>query len=155
MHADGSHIRRLTTHAGEDEDPAWSPDGRRIAFARRTSTTGIGLAVMNADGSHVRILVADGLDSSLTFNVSPTWSPNGVQIAFIRNGGPGRLWLVNVDGTNVHPLIATDENDETDPAWSPDGSRIIFLRHHPCGGNCDVPSLLTVKPDGTGEQTVC
>jgi TolB protein len=137
MRADGTGARRLTRRTGTDEMPAWSPNGKRIAFLR----SGVGLAVMGADGRDVRILVRDGLGVTS----SPSWSPDGKQIVFVREG---ELWVVGPGGGGLRRLTTT-ELDETDPDWDPDGSRIVFVLHHPCGGNCDVPGLFAVRPDGT------
>jgi Tol biopolymer transport system component len=147
MRTDGSNIRRLTRHAGADQDPAWSPDGRRVAFARQTQT-GIAIATMYPDGSHVHVLLGDG------YNTNPAWSPDGRRIVFARDCVPCAAYVINADGTGLRRLVAGDSNDETDPEWSPDGSLISFLQHHWCGGNCDVPTLETVAPDGSNQNTI-
>ena len=65
--ADGSHPRRIATNAF---DPAWSPDGRQIAFARPVAKGNTEIYVINADGSRPRRLtVNSGLD------LAPTWQP--------------------------------------------------------------------------------
>jgi Tol biopolymer transport system component len=135
--ADGSRARKLAAGVA----PAWSPSGRRIAFTRNGR-----LAVMNTDGSGFRTLVAKGS----SFNQSPSWSPNGRQIVFVRDSD---LWVVSSAGAGLRQLTAT-ELDEADPDWAPGGSRIVFTRHHPCGGSCDVPGLVTIRPDGTNEVEI-
>ena len=51
MNADGSGVKRLTTAAAHDEDPAWSPDGKRIAFVSSVSQRNGEIYVMNANGT--------------------------------------------------------------------------------------------------------
>jgi hypothetical protein len=129
--------------------PAWSPDGSQIAFAR-----GGGIWIANADGSGTRRL-ADGEE--------PAWSPNGRDLAFVRDGG---MYVLTINGaTNAltpgdHPDFAPDgrlayDLDGTvyagltplvpgiDPAWSPDGLSLAFVRDG---------ELFTAAGDGTGEQ---
>lgn len=69
MGADGGNARRLTSNLFADIDPAWSPDGKRIAFASDRSGS-LQIYTMNADGSDVRSVT--GGPGSYT---SPTWSP--------------------------------------------------------------------------------
>ena len=62
MKADGSHQRQITFNALDDESPAWSPDGRRIAFARDfdpiRGEVDFDLFTMNADGTDQRNLTS-------------------------------------------------------------------------------------------------
>ena len=75
MNADGSGQRRLTRNPARDMDPAWSPDGRRIAFDRGGTQQ---IWLMNPDGSGQRSLTpAAGWRSR-----DPDWSPDGRKIAF-------------------------------------------------------------------------
>jgi Tol biopolymer transport system component len=118
MHADGTGQRALTTPAANDAEPAWSPDGRKLAFVTNTGD----LAVMNADGSGRRILARDGPATDWY----PKWSPDGTRIVFERTpahvGVPG-LYVINADGTDKRRLSPPGYH----PAWSPDGKRIVFV----------------------------
>ncbi len=106
MDADGSGPRNLTQNPAKDVRPAWSPDGRRIAFvSRRDGNSEI--YVMNADGSGKRNLTRDRANDDY-----PTWSPDGRRIAFLR--GPPQaasrdrygyhLYVVNADGSGLRRL---------------------------------------------------
>lgn len=78
MSADGRDLRRVTGDTVWEEDPTWSPDGRKIAFAGtppRGSRRDI--YVVNADGSGLRKLLLNDSD-----NREPEWSPDGSRIAF-------------------------------------------------------------------------
>lgn len=76
MNADGSKQRRVSRVFGEY--PAWSPDGRKIAFDRNTfGPTGWDIWVVNADGSHPRPLIASRADEQ-----GAAWSPDGKTIAY-------------------------------------------------------------------------
>ena len=77
MDPDGKALVQLTGDVGDDDDPAWSPDGTRIAFSsNRGGTTSI--YVMNADGSDVQ-----RLSTGTKTERHPTWSPDGRFIAFM------------------------------------------------------------------------
>lgn len=69
MRSDGSGQRRLTQTPGPDVDPAWSPDGRKIAFASRRAGRS-DIYVMNADGSSPRRLTRKPFDEA-----QPAWQP--------------------------------------------------------------------------------
>lgn len=139
MNADGSHQHRLTSdHGGVSApsklyyqlDPAWSPNGRLIAFASQRDGPSH-LFVVGVDGKHTRRLTSGaGPDRH------PTWSPDGRRIAFVR-GNTGALEVMNANGTGVHRITRPADAAVGDPAWSPDGRWIA----------CD----LRVPGDTTGE----
>ena len=100
MSADGSDVRRVAPKATSGE-PAWSPDGRRIAFrifdGRRFESAGNSdLFVVNADGSGLRRLTR-GAANVRWF----AWSPDGRTVAFLRNR---EVYMVNADGTGERRL---------------------------------------------------
>ena len=107
---DGSGLRRLTRKPG-DRSPAWSADGRRLAYQRRGD-----LYVTRSDGSRLKQLTA-----GRAFDSQPAWSPNGRWIAFVRGGN---LWLMRSDGTGPRALYVAGRANR--PSWSPDGRRIAF-----------------------------
>jgi Tol biopolymer transport system component len=80
----GLGFKQLTKATSPSQAPAFSPDGKQVAFAR----VGVGIFSMNVDGSRVRALTTNGRDSF------PAWSPDGKQIAFIRPLASG--WKVYV-----------------------------------------------------------
>ena len=137
--ADGSNQINLTQNPASDTEPAWSPDGSRIAFVRDSSA----IWAMNADGSDPVELTAGEGDDTL---YSPRWSPDGTRIAYVRFAlSIGyRMWVIDaVGGEPIDLARASGINF----AWSPDGTKIAF--EGPSGGNADI---FTMNSDGT-EQT--
>jgi len=142
---DGSGQTRLTTDGRIYLDPDVSLDGRQIAFSGWTARFGIGIFVMNADGSGLTSVVDRSFDSK------PSWSPDGTRIAFLSNNdgpfGPvPRVFVVNVDGTGLRQLSPEDPDQnfwffDDSPSWSQDGSQVLFIR---------AGMLQVINADGTG-----
>ena len=123
MNPDGSGIARLTNSAGPDVAPAWSPDGKRIAFVSLRHDSFGEIYVMNADGTGVRrVTESDGIDTS------PTWSKDGKRIAFVsmRNDPFGDIYTVNDDGSDVS-RVTDYAGADAEPSWSADGKQIAFV----------------------------
>ena len=149
MTADGGSQERLTEERGDPSsptglffqvEPAWSPDGSRIAFASKREGS-FDVYSMAADGTEARRLTRSGDDED-----DPSWSPDGRRIVF--SGGNARdLLVMNADrGGGVRPLVTGDETD-TQPAWSPDGRWIAFVRRQP---GTSIRELWLTRADGTG-----
>jgi Tol biopolymer transport system component len=118
--SNGSGMQGLTGLPTIDQDPAWSPDGTKIAFtSNRDGNPEI--YTMTADGSHTLRLTTQVADDR-----RPTWSPDGTKIAFASSrDGNGEIYVMGADGSNQTRLTRNDVYD-SDPAWSPDGSKIAF-----------------------------
>ena len=142
VHPDGTRPRQLTTNPGFDLSPAWSPDGKRIAFSssnyRSYRGGSFGIFVMDDDG-------ANQLRLTSGFDFGPSWSPDGSRIAFQRDSA---IWLMNADGTNAVPLVGGSLYG-SGPDWSPDGKRIAFSRL----GN-GITGIWTIGADGSNPVRV-
>ena len=115
---DGRDLRRLTRTRAIEVSPAWSPDGKRLAFVS-DKTGAPHIYVMNRNGSSVERLTYGG-----SYNTSPAWSPDGRWIAYeTRVGGQFDIWLIDPDGGVNVPLITHPRSDEG-PAWAPDSRKL-------------------------------
>jgi Tol biopolymer transport system component len=121
---DGSDLRRLTDNDVFDNDPAVSPDGRYVAFARRVHGRGQ-IFSMRIDGTHVRRLTRDKRRNRL-----PAWAPGGHRLAFISAHAQSlkrEIFTVSAQGGRQRRLTH-NEATETVPVYSPDGNWIAFVR---------------------------
>jgi TolB protein len=127
IRATGKGITELTKGDRLDTDPAWSPSGKRIAFARPTrpdSDTGsvFDVFTIRPDGSGLHRLTKGSSDAQ-----APSWSPDSKRIVFRRTkpGGHPQAWTMRADGKHLHKLTHVD-NGVYEPAWSPNGKLIAF-----------------------------
>ena len=139
--ASGRDVAELTDGQEQSADlPAWSPDGRQVAFVRFVGEDEPPeLYIMDADGSDLRHVATD-------FS-SPSWSADGERLAVT---GPGSYWAA------VYTLSATGSGNpvrladsSASPAWSPDGSRIAYVGL--AGGDY---TLRVMNADGSGVQAI-
>jgi Tol biopolymer transport system component len=118
IRSSGAGLKRLTKGQYPSIAPAFSPDGRRVAFAR----AGVGLVTMDVNGKALRRLTTNGRDSF------PAWSPDGKQIAFVRPGNAAwSIYVMSSSGGRQRRLTKAPPSGR--PTWSSGGLLI------PSGGD--------------------
>ena len=158
MNADGSGQRRLARISSYGTPPAWSPDGRRLAFVVGRGGPKTEIYVVNSDGSgQQRLTRTRGLEGS------PVWSPDGRKLAFLRIGNREHhgLYVINADGSGERKL--TDEAlwaGLSAPDWSPDGRKILFVSTRDGPPGCDFwrpacnTEIYVANADGSGQRNL-
>lgn len=127
----GMNMKRLTSESGTDDEPAWSPDGLRIAYRHLDPSTGrSSIWVMDADGAN-KVPVSADLDATTSVG-SPAWSPDGTRlaVAVTKSSGTSGIWTLRADGTDWREVASSAAGFDAMPSWSPDGARIAFTRRY-------------------------
>jgi TolB protein len=108
----GRLVRRLTI--GEDFDPAWSPDGRRLFFTRYEAGADPELYLVNATGSGLRRLTRNNAE-----DFAGGWSPDGRLLLFTSNrAGPRQVFVMRPDGTGAQNVSRSEAADWA-TSWQP------------------------------------
>jgi Tol biopolymer transport system component len=146
MSANGTNVQRVTHNTATETDLNWSPTGR-IAFVHEPPGGGDrDIYSIKPDGTGVENLTHDTANDE----VQPDYSPDGSKIVYAGPHHPsgsvgGDLWIMNANGTNVHPLDheSNGYSDGSYPAWSPNGQMIAFAANNGTGhpGVWKVPAV--------------
>jgi hypothetical protein len=100
----------------QDQEPAWSPTGARLAFARHNS-----IFLASPNESTVASALKNGLGGD------PAWSPDGARIAAITASEPHRVRLIDADGDGIATELPVSASLYSDVRWSPDGSHVVYV----------------------------
>jgi Tol biopolymer transport system component len=151
IHPNGSGRDDLSTsctgHCRIDDDPAWSSNGKRIAFTRvfRNDLEEVDLMVMRADGTHVRY-VTHHARFTRNEDWAPQWAPNGKRLVFHRVDKKRELsaiFTIRLDGTGIRRVTPWRIDAHGEPDWSPNGRWINYESYR---GPC------LVHPNGEGRH---
>ena len=116
-----AQLTKLTPDTTSASDPAFSPDGSRIAFVSQRDGNAE-IYIMNADGTGSTRVTNDPQPDG-----RPSFTPDGQALVFhsARNGGKQQIWAVSVDGSGVTQL--TRDSVNSSPTISPDGQTIAYV----------------------------
>ncbi|MFQ5704528.1 MAG: protein kinase [Gemmatimonadales bacterium] len=134
----GSTIRRLTSFAGWEMGPSWSPDGNMVAYTHIVAGNA-DIATLSLGGGDPHVLTAEPTDET-----NPRWSPDGSKIAFLSDRGSGtNVYWIPPTGGAERKLVETNIPFLDNPwdwfgalgatPWSPDGQELLFSRLHQTG----------------------
>ena len=119
VNVDGTGLKQLT-FGGNDNDPAWSSDGSKMAFRRGEGFNWFqrkhrrSIWIVNIDGTNLNRITPYGDDFS-----QPAFSPDGTKIACTRRPEYS-VWVVNIDGSNLKKVV----EKASSPKWSLDGNKL-------------------------------
>jgi TolB protein len=143
MDSDGAAARPLTPDGQTSLSPAWSPDGRRMAFTKLVQGRG-GIFVQTIATGEVSQL--PGTDVGL--NITPMFAPDGQQVVYARSDEKGTdIFVVPLGGGAPQRLTVGRFADNLSPTYSPDGRRIAFI-----STRAGPPQLYVMGADGTEQE---
>jgi Tol biopolymer transport system component/serine/threonine protein kinase len=126
-----TNIRQLTSSAGVEDHPAWSPDGQVLAYAANSDSDVYGgnwdIWVTQLDGGEAVNRTADHTGDDR----HPRWSPDGSQIAFWSSRDGGGFFVMPAIGGRPRRVAATGSpaTEVSPPQWSPDGSELAVVAY--------------------------
>lgn len=156
VNLDGSGRQPIAFDAAPFPQPAWSPDGKMVAFVGylRIQFDFPAIKVVAGDGSDERFLDERFLAGPL--GESPRWSPDGTAIAYTNGGDrsfPKTIHIVGPDGRGDHAVGPRNKLDAIAPAWSVTGRQLTYLAA-PAGVESQQGELWRVDRSGRGRHPI-
>ena len=135
VNVDGGGLRQLTSGPDFDENPSFSPDGKKVVFDRRPSAGRAHIFVVNIDGTGLRQLTSGSFNDS-----EPVYTPSGRRIVFVSDRDHdvrtdrSDIFAMAASGANQRVLIDGPRNED-EPDTSPNGKSIVFVSNRAPGIN--------------------
>lgn len=118
--ADGFNAQVLLDSGEPLMSPAWSPDGRQLAYVSFEAKNSAVWIQDVLTGKREKIAANPGINSA------PAWSPDGTKLALtLSKEGDPEIFVLHLSGRSLQ-RITNDRSIDTEPVWSPDGSRLAF-----------------------------
>ena len=143
MNADGSGQKPLTSIPGSDFDPAWSPDGKRIAFTSlRNGSKDVYVLTLETGAIVQLTTVGDNIQE----NSQPSWSPFGNQIIYtVKRFNAYQVWVMSDTGEGKVQIARSGQRLwDYLPLWAPDGETILFSQRD-VGVETTRPWLMSIR----------
>ncbi len=139
--ADGFNPQAVVRNSEPIMSPAWSPDGRQIAYVS-FATGRSNIIVQDLYTGQNRVV-----SSSRGINGAPAWSPDGrhLAVSLSRTGSPD-IWIIDLE-TNQRKQLTDHWSINTEPVWSKDGQEIVFT-----SDRAGRPQLYRMDADGSGME---
>ena len=141
MNSDGTNPTVLPVSQVGDFDPAWSPEGNRIAFSSLRSGVAHVFIYNFEDDSLLEI------SDTRYPDIQPAWNPSGKQLAISRNVNYFHIWLISDSGQTQLQFSAPGELLDFAPDWSPDGQILLFTRS---STNTLIPRIVKLTYENRG-----
>ncbi len=142
--ADGANEQVMVESKEPIMSPAWSPDGRKLAYVSFENKMAEIYVQALRSGERQKVSSRAGV------NGAPGWSPDGRMLAITLSRGEGNLDIFTLDlGSQVLTRLTDQRSIETEATWAPDGSTIYFTSDR-AGG----PQIYRVAPQGGAAQRV-
>ena len=142
--ADGANPQTMLASDEPIISPAWSPDGRRLAYVSFESRKPV--VYVQDVGSGRRQVVANFKGN----NSAPAWSPDGRRLAVVlTRDGLSQIYLISADGSGGAQRLTHSGGIDTEPNWSPDGQSLVFTSDR--GGS---PQIYRISASGGDARRV-
>jgi TolB protein len=143
--ADGYNPRTLVTSNQPIMSPAWSHDGKRLAYVSFENVTPQIFIQEVVSGARHAVSNFPGI------NGAPAWSPNNNKLAIVlsKGGGNSQIYVMDLNGGALQQ-VTHDDAINTEPSWSPDGKSLIFTSDR--SGGMNHPQIYQTNLAGGGMQ---
>ena len=138
----------LSDQSGQNIQPCWSPDSRRLVFAKADNSGFFDLYMVNRDGTGLEQLT----NTPEASETEPAWSPDGARIALVSDieDNPNVV-IIELAGREQRTLTADAGAYHLSPSWSPDGAQIAYVRQDV---GTAVSDIYIMNADGSNPQPV-